>query len=68
MLEQFWAMFGSDLMFCLRIILAAICGAFLGYERKKRRKEAGVRTHMIVALTAAIAMIVSKYGFFDVLG
>lgn len=50
----------------LRLIVAGVCGFAIGYERKSRLKEAGVRTHMIVALGAALIMIVSKYGFVDV--
>lgn len=53
--------------FFLRIIIAAICGAMIGYERKSRNKEAGIRTHLIVAAGAALIMIVSKYGFADIL-
>ena len=49
-----------------RIILSAICGAIIGLEREKRYKNAGLRTHIIVAITAAILMIVSKYGFIDI--
>ena len=51
--------------YVLRIIIAGICGAVIGYERKSRLKEAGVRTHFIVALASALMMIVSKYGFSD---
>ena len=50
-----------------RCILAAICGAVIGLERKNRSKEAGLRTHLIVALGSALMMVVSKYGFFDLL-
>lgn len=53
--------------FILRIILACICGGVVGYERTRRRKEAGIRTHVIVAVGATLMMIVSKYGFFDIL-
>lgn len=49
----------------LRIILAAICGAGIGYERKKRGKGAGIRTHMVVALASSLMMLISKYGFRD---
>lgn len=52
----------------LRILLAAICGLAVGYERKNRRKDAGIRTHIMVCLGAALIMIVSKYGFEDILG
>ena len=37
-------------------------------ERKNRAKEAGVRTHFVVACGAALMMVVSKYAFFDVIG
>lgn len=48
-----------------RLILAAFCGAIIGLERKNRLKEAGTRTHLVVAFGSAMFMIVSKYGFFD---
>ena len=51
--------------FCVRLLLAGICGASIGVERSKHFKEAGVRTHVIVCMGAALAMIVSKYGFVD---
>lgn len=50
----------------LRIIIAGFCGIFIGYERRNRNKEAGIRTHAIIALGSAMFMIVSKYGFPDV--
>lgn len=57
--------FYQYLEFLLRIIVACVCGACIGYERTKRLKEAGVRTHVIVCCAAALMMIVSKYGFTD---
>lgn len=51
----------------LRIVVAAICGAIIGYERTIQRKSAGVRTHIVVAMASALFMIVSKYGFADLL-
>ncbi|MBR4858401.1 MAG: MgtC/SapB family protein [Clostridia bacterium] len=51
----------------IRMLLSAVCGVSIGFERSRRQKDAGIRTHMIVALGAALAMIVSKYGFFDLL-
>ena len=51
----------------LRILASGLCGAIVGYERSKRLKEAGVRTHCVVAMAAALIMIVSKYGFADVI-
>lgn len=51
----------------LRMVIAGVCGALIGLERSRRQKDAGIRTHMLVALGAALAMLVSKYGFFDLL-
>lgn len=51
--------------FLLRILLAAICGGVVGYERKNRGKGAGVRTHTIVAVASCLMMIVAQYGFAD---
>lgn len=49
-----------------RILLSTICGMLIGWEREKRLKSAGLRTHMLVALASALMMIISKYGFLDV--
>lgn len=54
--------------FLLRMILAGVMGALIGLEREKRFKEAGLRTHFLVAIGSAIFMIISKYGFADMLG
>ena len=48
------------------IICAAVVGGLIGFERHSHLKEAGVRTHAIVAMGAAVIMILSKYGFTDV--
>lgn len=52
-------------VYLLRILLATLCGAIIGLERTKRSKEAGIRTHCIIAGAAALFMIISKYGFTD---
>ena len=52
--------------FLIKMVLATIMGAIIGFERKSRNKEAGIRTHSIVALASALMMIISKYGFFDI--
>lgn len=54
--------------YLIRIAVACLCGGLVGLERTKRLKEAGIRTHIIVALGAALIMVVSKYGFGDVGG
>ena len=63
MLGQFtWMQY---LEFVIRILVSCVCGACIGYERTKRLKEAGIRTHIIVCCAAALTMIISKYGFVD---
>ena len=49
----------------LRIVIAGACGALIGLERGIRQKEAGIRTHAIVAMGGALLMIISKYAFAD---
>lgn len=55
----------EQIAFVLRLIIASVCGACIGWERKNRSKEAGVRTHCIVACGSALMMIISKYAFSD---
>ena len=49
------------------LAVAFVLSAAIGLERELRSKSAGLRTHTIVGVGAALFMIVSKYGFFDVL-
>ncbi len=49
--------------FTIRLFISAICGFAVGFERKTRSKEAGIRTHAIVAMAATLMMLISKYGF-----
>lgn len=74
-MEQFWNYLQENGIisyllengeYLLRVVLAAVCGLLIGVERESRMKDAGVRTHLVVALSAALMMVVSKYGFFDV--
>ena len=55
----------DNLEFLFRILLATVLGAAIGLERTKRQKEAGVRTHCIIACASAVFMILSKYAFID---
>lgn len=57
----------EELLCFVRVIIASVCGIIIGYERKNRAKEAGIRTHCIVACAASLMMVVSKYGFFDLI-
>ena len=48
--------------------LAFVLSAAIGLEREVRQKAAGLRTHTLVGFASALIVIVSKYGFYDVLG
>lgn len=54
--------------FIIRLVIAGAMGALIGLDREYRAKEAGYRTHFLVSLGSALIMIVSQYGFADVLG
>ena len=51
------------LQLSLRLLAAGLLGAAIGYERELRSKGAGLRTHVLVSLGAALFMIISQYGF-----
>lgn len=51
-----------------RLLLAGVLGAAIGLDREYRAKEAGFRTHFLVSLGSALFMVVSQYGFDEVLG
>ena len=53
--------------FALRLFVAGAMRVLIGLEREYRAKEAGYRTHFLVALGSALMMIVSQYGFMEVL-
>lgn len=55
----------TDLL--IRIALAGLLGGLIGIERQLRAKEAGLRTHVLVGIGSAMFMIVSKYGFEDII-
>ena len=55
----------DNLEFAIRIVVSALLGILVGIERSRRMKGAGTRTHCIVAMTAAVFMILSKYAFMD---
>lgn len=61
-------MITAELWYLLRAVLALALGFVIGFERKIRNKEAGIRTHAIVSVGACLLMLISKYGFADVGG
>ena len=50
-----------------RPLIAGLLGAVIGLDRAYRAKEAGFRTHFLVCLGSALFMLVSQYGFSDVI-
>ncbi|HRN38647.1 MAG TPA: MgtC/SapB family protein [Flavobacteriales bacterium] len=52
----------------IRLALAALFGALIGLERERKNRVAGLRTHMMVSVGACLIMIVSAFGFADILG
>ena len=49
--------------FILRIFAAGLLGGMIGFEREMRAKEAGIRTHFVVALGSALFMVISQFAF-----
>jgi putative Mg2+ transporter-C (MgtC) family protein len=49
----------------LRVVVAAVLGGAIGAEREIREREAGLRTHLLVSVGAALFTLVSAYGFSD---
>ena len=58
---------GQILEMLIRLIAAAVLGGIVGIERSKRFKDAGVRTHSMVGCASALLMMISKYGFLDLI-
>ena len=56
----------SQLEIVSRLLLAALLGSLVGIERERLSWAAGLRTHMLVAVGAALVMVVSAFGFADV--
>ncbi len=50
----------------IRLLAAVTAGFLIGFERHSHAKDAGIRTHMMVALGSCLVMLISKYGFMDV--
>ncbi|WP_028225984.1 MgtC/SapB family protein [Paraburkholderia ferrariae] len=51
-----------------RLLMAALLGSVIGFERERLSWAAGLRTHMLVSVGACLMMLVSAFGFADVLG
>lgn len=55
----------NELQAVARLILAALLGGLLGWQRERRQRPAGLRTHILVALAAAGFTLAGMYGFAD---
>lgn len=51
----------------LRVLVATLCGILIGFDRAKKGRNAGAKTHALVSLGAALAVIVGE-GFYEKLG
>jgi putative Mg2+ transporter-C (MgtC) family protein len=52
-----------ELEMVLRLLLAAALGAIIGYQRERAHKPAGLRTHILICVGAALFAVASAYGF-----
>lgn len=54
---------GTEVVAALRLLLAAGLGALIGYQRERASKPAGLRTHILICVGAALFTVASIYGF-----
>ena len=54
---------GIEVEMSLRLLLAAALGTIIGFQRERAGKQAGLRTHVLICLGAALFTIASLYGF-----
>ena len=62
-LINMWEAILNQLEYLIGVVVAVVLGFAIGFERKLRFKEAGIRTHTIVCVGSALIMVVSKYAF-----
>lgn len=51
----------NEISIIVRLVLAALCGGFIGIERETKRRAAGFRTHILTAMGAAMTTLVGQY-------
>jgi len=54
---------GTEVTMMLRLLLSAVLGGVIGFEREREKKPAGLRTHILICLGACLFTVVSIYGF-----
>ncbi|MCR5399058.1 MAG: MgtC/SapB family protein [Lachnospiraceae bacterium] len=57
----------NELVHLIRILIATLCGYLIGYNREKHIKAAGIKAHMLICIASSLMMLISKYGFIDVM-
>lgn len=64
-LSYFLSLFHSlnSISIALRLLLALLCGGVIGYERAKKGRPAGLRTHILVCIGATLTMLTNEYLF-----
>jgi putative Mg2+ transporter-C (MgtC) family protein len=67
-MDRSGSMTSLDWNLILRLLIAAVLGSVIGMEREKKAWAPGLRTHMLVSVGACLFMIVSAFGFADILG
>jgi putative Mg2+ transporter-C (MgtC) family protein len=53
----------TELLMGLRLLLAAVLGAIIGFQRERAHRPAGLRTHILIATGAALFTLISTYAF-----
>ncbi|BCJ95890.1 magnesium transporter [Anaerocolumna cellulosilytica] len=51
----------NNLSIIVRLTLATLCGGLIGYDRSRKRRPAGFRTHILVCIGSTLVMITSQY-------
>jgi putative Mg2+ transporter-C (MgtC) family protein len=54
---------GAEVEMILRLLLALALGAIVGFQRERAKKPAGLRTHVLICVGAALFTVVSIHGF-----
>jgi len=62
-MESWQLVSNAELEMVIRILIAAFLGAVIGYERARAKKPAGIRTHLMVCMGAALFTVISIWGF-----
>lgn len=54
-----------NMIFLLRLLLTVVLGGALGFERERKNKSAGLKTHILIAVAGCVLMWLSAHGFND---